>query len=79
MGKGRDVISVLSKECVISSVPSPRGKNVKWWTSVAARLQLSFIWQAKENISSRHEGRFIKRERGPQFWLLFSYVVFSSP
>ena len=36
-------------------------KNLKWWTSVAARLQLSFIWQTKENISSRHEGMLTQR------------------
>ena len=28
----------------------------KLWTSVTAWLQLSFIWQAKENASLRHEG-----------------------
>ena len=46
-------------------------------------LQLSFIWQAKENASSRHEGGLfqkIQREKRPvvQFWLLFIYF-FSPP
>ena len=27
-------------------------------------LQLSFIWQAKENTSSRHEGRPTQKTRG---------------
>ena len=47
-------------------------------------LQLSFIWQAKENTSLRHEGGLTQKtrreERPPgQFWLLFLYVFFSFP
>ena len=42
-------------------------------------LQLSFIWQAKENASWRHEGwltqKFQREERPEaQFWLLFLWV-----
>lgn len=32
-------------ECGISSVLSHGSKELKWWTSVTACLQLSFIWQ----------------------------------
>ena len=47
-------------------------------------LQLSFIWQAKENTSSKHESGLIQktqREERPmvQFWLLFLSTFFSSP
>ena len=47
-------------------------------------LQLSFIWQAKENTFLRHEGGPTQKkqsEKNPtaQFWLLFLYVFFSSP
>ena len=35
---------------------------------VTARLQLSFIWQAKENRSTRHGS---KRSEETQFWLPF--------
>ena len=46
-------------------------------------LQLHFIWQAKENTSSRCDGRPTQktwREEKPpaQFWLLFLYVFLSS-
>ena len=43
-------------------------------------LQFSFIWSAKENTSSRHEGRLTQRhEQKPpaQFWLFVLYVFFS--
>ena len=46
----------------------------KWWISVTALLQLSFIWHAKENISSRGEGGPKERE-GLDFGSSFS--VFS--
>ena len=47
-------------------------------------LQLSFIWQAKENTSLRHEGgptqkKWREENLEAQFWLLFLYVFFSSP
>ena len=42
--------------CIIPSVLSHRSKDLKWWTSITAQLQLSFIWQAKDSTSSRHEG-----------------------
>ena len=42
-------------------------------------LQLRFTWQAKENTSSRHEGRLTQKteeKRGEtQFWLLLLFVV----
>ena len=45
-------------------------------------LHLSFIWKAKENTSSRSEGRLTQKtqreEKPAQFWLLFLYV-FSPP
>ena len=34
-----------------------RNKNLKWWTSVTAQLQLSSIWQAKDTTPSRPEGK----------------------
>ena len=50
------------------------------WTRVTAQLKLSFIWQAKENTSSRCEGRSTGKKqreatREAQFWLLFLYVL----
>ena len=47
----------MSGQCVISLVLSCRSKNLKQWTSVTTRLQLTFIWQAKENTTSRRVGR----------------------
>ena len=35
---------VLLGDCVISLVLFCHSKNLKWWTSVTAQLQLSFIW-----------------------------------
>ena len=61
-------------ECVISSVLSHHSKNLKQWTSVTARLQLSFIWQAKENTFSRCQGGPTPKRRVAQFWLLFLNV-----
>jgi len=49
--------------------------QLKWWTSVTALLQLSFICHAKENISSRGEGGPKEREGldlGSSFSMLFS-------
>ena len=66
-------------ECVISSVLSYCSKNLKQQIIVTAWLQLSFIWKAKENTSSRHEGRLTEKKRGAQFWLLFLYVFFLLP
>ena len=65
---------VLSGECVISSVLSRRSKNLKQWTSVTAQLQLRFIWQVKENTSSRREDGPTQKKRGAQFWLLFNLL-----
>ena len=65
-------------ECVISLVLSHCSKNLKWcmdqcyssvtvqikWqTHVTAWLQLSFIWQAKENTSLRREGRLTQMKQ----------------
>ena len=69
----------MLRECVISLVLSHRSKNLKQQTSVAAWLQLSFIWQAKENTCSRCEGRPTQKKSGARFWLLFLYAFFSSP
>ena len=69
----------MSGECVISLVLSHHSKNLKQQTSVAAWLQLSFIWQAKENTCSRCEGRPTQKKSGARFWLLFLYAFFSSP
>ena len=51
-------------------------------SSVAAKiwsgrpvLQLSFIWQAKENTSSRYEGGPTQKNHRAQFWVLFLNVV----
>ena len=68
----------MSEECVISSVLSHCSKNLKWLSSVKAWLQLSFIWQAKENASSRHEGGPTQKRHVAQFWLLFLYFFFFS-
>ena len=46
---------ILSGECVISLVLSHCSKDLKQWTSVTALLQFSFIWQAKDSTSLRHE------------------------
>ena len=56
--------------------------HFKLWASVTAQLQLSFIWQAKEN-TLRHEGGATQKtqreeKKEAQFWLLFIYV-FSLP
>ena len=72
------------RECVISSVLPCSSKDLKWQTSITPQLQLSFIWQAKENTSSRCEGQLTqktRREEKPpaQFWLLFLYVFSPHP
>ena len=84
---GRLLFMGLSGECVISSVLSHHSKNLKWQTSVTARLQLTFKQQT--SISAQFylasKGKYIlkagrqantKEEtiRGVQFWLLFSYI-----
>ena len=47
----------------------------KWQGSVTAQLQLSFIWQAKENTSSRCESGLTQNKREAQSWLLFLYAL----
>ena len=72
----------LLGECVISSVLSCRSKDLKWWTSVTAWLQLSFIWQAKDNTPSRCEGGPTPKERPSSFGFLLAssfYPFVSSP
>ena len=67
----------VSGECVISSVLSCHSKDLKWWTSVTAWLQFSFIWQEKDSISSRYEGRLTQKEA--QSWLLLLCLVSPPP
>ena len=69
------------QECVISSVLSCHSKTLKQLINqcYCSVLQLSFIWQAKENTSSRHEDRPTQKKSGAQFWLLFSFVFFLLP
>ena len=70
---------LLLGQWVSSSVLSRHSENLKQQTSVTAQLQLSFIWQAKENTSSRHEGDTKEaKRREAQFCLLFLYA-FSPP
>ena len=59
--------------CIISSVLSHRSKNLKWQTSVAALLQLSFIGQAKKSTPLKHEGGPTQKER-PQSVLASSFL-----
>ena len=65
-------------EYVISSVLSHCSKNLQWQSRVTAWLQLNFIWQVKENTSTRREGRPNQNRHAARFWLLFLYVYFSS-
>ena len=72
----------MAGECVISSVLSHQGKNLKQRTSVTARLQLSFIWQAKENTSLKCEGRpaqKTQREEGGSILAPFFCMFFLLP
>ena len=50
----------------------------KFHPSITAWLQLSFIWQAKENISLRPEDGPTLKKRGDPFWLLL-FMFFSLP
>ena len=69
----------VSGERVISLVLSRCSKTSKQQTSVTVWLQLSFIWQAKENTSSSCEGGPAQKKSGAQFWLLCLYALFPSP
>lgn len=62
----------LLGECVISLVLSCRSKDLKWWTSVTAWLQLSFIWQAKDSTPSRCEGGPTPKEKPSSFGFLLA-------
>ena len=73
---------VLLEKCVISSVLSRCGKNLKQWKDqcYSSMLQLSFIWQAKENTpsgmrvgqpKSRKEKKNPQLSFGSSFYLLF--------
>ena len=55
-------------------------KDLKQQTTVTARSQLSFIWQAKESTSSRCEGEPTPKERPRSILTLYFYMfVFSPP
>ena len=73
---------LLLGEWVIFSVLSCHSENLKQQTSVIVRLQLSFIWQAKENTSLKCEGRpaqKTQREEGGSILAPFFLYVFSPP
>ena len=65
-------------ESVISSILSHYSKKLQQRASITARLQLNFIWHAKDNTSSRREGRPTQNRHAAEFWLFFLYVYFSS-
>ena len=69
---------LLLGQWVSSSVLSRHSENLKQQTSVTAQLQLSFIWQAKENTSSRHECG-PKREAHSLILVPLFIFYFSSP
>ena len=70
----------MLRECVISLVLSHHSKKIEGMDQCYSyMLQLSFIWQAKENTSTSHEGDWPKRweEKHPaQFWPLFLCFFF---
>ena len=47
----------------------------KCWASVTAWLQVSFIWQAKENASLRHEGGPTQKTLGEEKNLLHPCLI----
>ena len=67
----------MSGECVTSPVLSLCNKNLKWWTGqcYSSMLQLSFIWQAKENASLRHEGGPTQKTLGEEKNLLHPCLI----
>ena len=71
----------VSGECVIFSVLSCHSKNLKQRTDQCyiSVLQLSFIWQAKENTSLRHEGRPNQKTRREGLNFGSSFYTFFSP
>ena len=78
-------VPYVLEKFVISLVLSHHSKNFKWCMDqcYSTVLQLSFIWQEKENTSSSLEGRLtqkMQKEKPPaQFWLLFLYAFSPSP
>ena len=71
-------------QCVISSILSRHSKNLKRQTEqcCSSVLQLSFIWQAKENTSLRHVGGLtqqMQREEKPRLNIGSSFYVFLLP
>ena len=60
-------------ECVISLVLSPQ-QRLKWQTCLTARLQLCFIWQAKDSTSLRREGGLT--QKGERLNLGSSFYMF---
>ena len=77
-GQGRSP-GEMSVGCVISSVLSRHSKDLKLWTSVTARLQLSFIQQAKDSTPARHEGKTTPKERLRSFLASSFYAIVPSP
>ena len=74
----------MSGERVISSVLSHCSKNLKQQTNqcYSSVLQLSFIWQAKKNTSSRHEGgqtEISKMKRSPSSIFAPLFICFFVP
>ena len=67
---------LLSGEWVISSSLSHLSENLKQQTSVTARLQLSFIWQAKESTSLRWEDGPTQKKRVS---ILAPFLIFLFP
>ena len=58
---------------------SPSKTLKQWMDQYYSSLQLSFIWQAKENISLRHEGKptqETQRKEEPSLNFGFSFYVF---
>ena len=70
-----DSVSPQQKFEVADQCFSSVTAQFKWETSVTAWLQLSFIWQAKENTSLRCEGGLTQKKRGAQFWLLLCFFL----
>ena len=73
-----DRVSMQQKSEAVGQCYSYVTGQFKQQTSVTACLQLSFVWQAKENTSLRSEGGPTQKQLGAQFWLLF-LNVFSLP
>ena len=75
------LISLLSGEYVSSSDLSHCSKDLIWWTSVTALLQLSFIWQKKRIVHPQGVRTGQPQRRSSASVLLASsfYAFVSSP